>query len=356
MKMEIWRYDLGLTHTWTIASSVARGGNTVSPSVFVSLSSKDVSSAIGEAATAIRYQETGDTIEAFLRKVDPNRLSFDDIAGSMAYLDTIAPGNSSAKGAINIALLDGAARKAGLPLYDYFRLGFREGAHTTSFTIGIDTPEKIRQKVLEAESYPILKLKVGGPNDRENIAALRAVAPKKRVRIDGNEGWKTPEEALRNIEWFAKDPNIEFIEQPMPATTQAKDWQWLKARSPMPIMADENCISMKDLQFVVDNFHYANVKLCKTAGPSQAIELLTALRKAGLKTMLGCMIESSVLTAAAAHLAELTDFLDIDGNILITNDPFVGPTSKSGMMSFANSPNWLGLCVAERKEQLMETN
>jgi L-alanine-DL-glutamate epimerase-like enolase superfamily enzyme len=348
MKIEIWRYDLALTHTWTIASSLASGGKNIYKTVFVQLTNADGLTGIGESAPSSRYDETADTVEAFLRRVDPNSLSFDDIAGSMAYLDTIAPGNASAKGAVNIALLDGAARKAGLPLYDYFKLGFREGAHTTSFTIGIDTPEKIRQKVEEAEQYPILKLKVGGPNDRENIAALRSVARTKTVRIDGNEGWKSAEEALRNIEWFAKDPNIEFIEQPMPATTSAKEWQWLKARSPMPIMADENCISLKDLAFVIDNFHYANVKLCKTAGPSQAFELLSGLRKAGLKTMLGCMIESSVLTAAAAHLAELTDFLDIDGNILITNDPYCGPTSERGMISFVQAPNPTGLRVAKR--------
>jgi L-Ala-D/L-Glu epimerase len=305
-------------------------------------------SGVGESAPSSRYNENAQSVEAFLRKVDATRLSFDDIPASMAYLDTIAPGNASAKGAINIALLDGAAKKANVPLYDYFKLGFSEGKHVTSFTIGIDTPEKIRQKVQEADQYPVLKLKVGGPNDRENIAALRSVAPTKRVRIDGNEGWKTTDEALRNIEWFAKDPNIEFIEQPMPATTPARDWQFLKSRSPMPIMADENCISMTDLQFVIDNFHYANVKLCKTAGPSHGFELLSALRKAGLKTMLGCMIESSVLTAAAAHLAELTDFLDIDGNILITNDPYVGPTSERGVISFAKAPHSVGLRVAPR--------
>jgi L-alanine-DL-glutamate epimerase-like enolase superfamily enzyme len=347
MKIKIWRFDLTLTHTWTIASSLASGGKNTYGTVFVELE-EDELKGIGESAPSSRYDENVDTVEAFLRKVDPERLSFEDIAGSMKYLDTIAAGNASAKGAINIALLDGAAKKAGVPLYDFFKLGFTEAKHVTSFTIGIDTPEKIRQKVAEAEQYPILKLKVGGPKDRENIAALRNVAPSKTVRIDGNEGWKTPDEALRNIEWFAKDPNIEFIEQPMPAMTSAKDWQWLKGRSPMPIMADENCISMKDLQFVVDNFHYANVKLCKTAGPSQGYELLSALRKAGLKTMLGCMIESSVLTAAAAHLAELTDFLDIDGNILITNDPYVGPTSERGMISFAKAPNRVGLCVQPR--------
>lgn len=350
MKLEISRYDLALTHKWTIASSLkpdGSGGKSVYPTVFARLTSNGLSG-IGESAPSSRYHENADSVESFLRKVDASRLDFDDIPGSMAYLNTIASGNASAKGAINIALLDGAAKKAGLPLYDYFKLGFREGKHVTSFTIGIDTPEKIRQKVLEAEQYPVLKLKVGAPNDRENIAALRSAAPAKTVRVDGNEGWKTPEEALRNIEWFASDPNIEFIEQPMPASTPAKDWKWLKERSPLPIMADESCVSLEDLQFVVDNFHYANVKLCKTAGPSQAFELLSALRKNGLKTMLGCMIESSVLISAAAHLGELTDFLDIDGNILITNDPYLGPTSEKGLISFANAPEKSGLCVRHR--------
>lgn len=351
MKLEISRYDLALTHKWTIASSLkpdGTGGKSVYPTVFALLADDSGLSGVGESAPSSRYHENADSVEAFLRKVDASRLDFDDIPGSMAYLNTIAPGNASAKGAINIALLDGAAKKAGLPLYDYFKLGFREGKHVTSFTIGIDTPEKIRQKVLEAEQYPVLKLKVGAPNDRENIAALRSAAPTKTVRVDGNEGWKTPEEALRNIEWFASDPHIEFIEQPMPASTPAKDWKWLKERSPLPIMADESCISLDDLQFVVDNFHYANVKLCKTAGPSQAFELLAALRKNGLKTMLGCMIESSVLISAAAHLGELTDFLDIDGNILITNDPYLGPTSEKGLISFAKAPTKTGLCVRHR--------
>lgn len=351
MKIDIRRFDLALTHVWTIASSLkpdGSGGKTVYPIVFAELTDADGATGIGESAPSTRYKENADTVEAFLRKVDANQLSFSDIPGSMAYLETIAPANHSAKGAINIALLDGAAKKAGQPLYDYFKLGFREGEHYTSFTIGIDTPDKIRQKVLEAEQYHILKLKVGAPNDRENIAALRSAAPSKTVRIDGNEAWKTPEEALRNIEWFAKDPNIEFVEQPMPASTGSKDWQWLKARSPLPIMADESCISVKDVPMLAECFHSVNVKLCKTGGPSTAFELLSAARKEGLKTMIGCMIESSVLTAAAAHLAELTDYLDIDGNILITNDPYVGPTSKGGLISFATAKNKIGLRVQPR--------
>jgi L-Ala-D/L-Glu epimerase len=351
MKINIWRYDLALTHKWTIASSLqpdGSGGKTTYGTVFAELTSDDGTVGIGESAPSTRYLENTDTVEAFLRLVDPKKLSFDDIPASMAYLDTIAPGNYSAKGAINIALLDGAAKKKGVSLYDYFFLGFREGKHYTSFTIGIDTPEKIRQKVLEAAQYPFLKLKVGGPGDRENLAALREAAPTKKVRVDGNEGWKTPEEALRNIEWMAKDPNIELIEQPMPSSVAPQDWQWLKERSPLPIMADESCISVKDVPMLADCFHAVNVKLAKTAGPSNAFDLLTAARKAGLKTMIGCMIESSVLISAAAHLAELTDYLDIDGNILITNDPYRGPTSQGGLISFTQSPNRLGLCVEKR--------
>lgn len=350
MKLEIRHFDLLLTHRWTIASTLkhGHGGDDVYKTVFVELTAEDGTTGVGESAPSQRYAESAETVDLFLRKVDPKRLSFDDVPKSMAYLDEVAPGNYSAKGAINIALLDGAAKRAGLALCDYFKLGFNEGKHYTSFTIGIDAPEKIREKVLEAEQYPILKLKVGGPGDRENLAALRSAAPTKRVRVDGNEGWKTPEEALRNIEWFAKDPNIEFVEQPMPATNPAKDWEWLKARTPLPIMADESCISVEDIPKLADLFHAVNVKLCKTGGPSAAFELLNAARKAGLKTMIGCMIESNVLISAAAHLAELTDYLDIDGNILIKNDPYLGTTSHKGLISFRGAPNRLGLCVAKR--------
>jgi len=350
--MEIWRYDLALTHRWTIASNFkadGTGGKDVYKTVFVELTAPDGTKAVGESAPSSRYAESADTVEAFLRKVDPNRLSFDDIPGSLAYLDSIEAANHSAKGAIDIALLDGAAQRAGLPLYDYFKLGFREGAHHTSFTIGIDSPEKIRQKVLEAEQYPMLKVKVGSPLDRVNMEALRSAAPTKTVRVDGNEGWKTPDEALRNIEWLAKDPNIEFIEQPMPSSTPPKDWQWLKARSPLPIMADESCISIADIPMLADCFNAVNVKLCKTGGPSTAFALLSAARKAGLKTMIGCMIESSVLISAAAHLAELTNHLDIDGNLLITNDPFQGSTGAKGLVSFGAAPTPTGLRVARRK-------
>jgi L-alanine-DL-glutamate epimerase-like enolase superfamily enzyme len=218
----------------------------------------------------------------------------------------------------------------------------------TSFTIGIDKPEVIRKKVQEAEPYPLLKMKVGVAADKENVQALRDIAPTKTVRVDANEGWKTKEHALEMIEWLAKDGHIEFVEQPMPAATSIKDWAWLKQRSPLPIVGDESYHQAKDVAQAVECFHGVNVKLVKTGGISAGFEALSAARKAGLKTMLGCMIESSILISGAAHLAELCDYLDIDGNILITNDPFVGATAEKGMMSFAKAPEKCGLRVSAR--------
>jgi L-alanine-DL-glutamate epimerase-like enolase superfamily enzyme len=219
----------------------------------------------------------------------------------------------------------------------------------TSFTIGLDTPEIIREKVLAAAHYPVLKLKTGDVNDRQNLAALRSAAPNKPVRADANEGWKTKEHALEMLEWLASDGHIQFVEQPLPRTASAADFKWLKERSPLPLYGDESCHSIKDIPFCAECFHGVNVKLVKTGGPSMAHDTLQAARKAGLKTMIGCMVETSVLISAAAHLAELTDHLDIDGNLLITNDPYLGATAKNGMISFAEAPEKLGLRVAERK-------
>jgi L-alanine-DL-glutamate epimerase-like enolase superfamily enzyme len=289
-------------------------------------------------------------VEAFLGKVDPRRLSFDDVAGSMAYLESLAPGEPAARCALNTALLDGAARRAGQPLHEFLGLGFTEGRHVTSFSIGIDTPERIRAKVQEAAGCPVLKLKVGSLEDAENLAALRSVVPTKRVRVDANEAWKTKEEALAKLEWLAADGHIEFVEQPMPAGTPRADWEWLRARTPLPIMADESYGTAADLPSVLGCFHAVNVKLVKAGGPGPAREALRVAREAGLKTMLGCMIETSVLIAAAAHLAELTDHLDLDGNLLIGNDPFRGFTAEGCVLGLAGAPSRTGLCVAPRGE------
>jgi L-alanine-DL-glutamate epimerase-like enolase superfamily enzyme len=351
MKLNTRRFDLTLAHRWTIASGLGPGGGggtNVFKVAFVELTDRDGIVGVGEAAPSSRYGESADGAMAFLQHVVAEKLSFEDVDASMAYVNAVAPKNFAAKGALNMALLDGAARKAGKPVYDFLKLGFIEGKHTTCFSIGIDKPEIIRRKVAEAESYPMLKLKVGGPDDEQNLAALREVAPRKPVRVDANEGWKTKEEALRKLEWLASDGHIQFVEQPMPATTPLADLKWLKKRSPLPIMADESCHFASDIEGCAQWAHSVNVKLVKSGGISSAHDALQAARKAGLKTMIGCMIESSVLISAGAHLAELADYLDLDGNLLITNDPYQGPTAEKGIVSFKSATEKTGLRVKPR--------
>lgn len=344
MKLKFWRQDLRLAHTWTIARGSVNEGQVV----MVELTDAGGNSGLGESAPIERYHESVDSVEAFCRQVDAARLSFTDVPGSMAYLDTVAPGNMAAKCAINIALLDAAAKLAGQPLYDFLELGFREQHHVTSFSIGIDKPDVIRQKVLAAEKYPVLKLKIGVPDEKAILAALREFAPDKPVRVDANEGWKTKEKALDRLEWLAADGRIQFVEQPMPSSTDPKDLAWLKERSPVLLFADESYHVAKDVTHCAECYHGVNVKLAKTGGISGGFEALRAARELGLKTMIGCMLETSVLISAAAHLAELCDYLDIDGNLLITNDPYLGVTAEKGILSFASAPERTGLRVRLR--------
>ena len=348
--MKFRAFDLKLAHRWTISTGLlpgGSGGTHLYPVVFVELVDEDGTEGIGEAAPSTRYEGGVQSTIEFLRRVDPKRLSFADVQASMGYLDSLGSSQFAGKGAINIALLDGAARRTGKAICDYLGLGFTEEKHITSFSIGIDSPEMIRKKVIEAAAYPVLKLKVGSPQDRLNLAAVREAAPRKPIRVDANEAWKTKEEALQQIEWLASDGAIQFIEQPMPASTDPKDLAWLKSRTPLPIMADESCRSVQEIALCAECYHAVNVKLMKTGGINGAYETLTAARKAGLKTMIGCMIESSVLITAAAHLAELGDYLDIDGNLLITNDPFLGVTAERGVISFIQAPGREGLRVKE---------
>jgi L-alanine-DL-glutamate epimerase-like enolase superfamily enzyme len=349
MELFFQAYDLRLTRRWAIASRTGPGGGPgieTFPIVLVRLRDTDGIEGFGESAPSTRYGETPESVQAVLKRVDASRLTFADVEASQAYLDDLAKDQPAARCALDVALMDGAARRANQPLHTFLGLGFTEGKHVTCFSIGIATPEVIHTKVREAAGYSILKLKLGSTTDRENLAALRSVAPDKIVRVDANEAWKTPERALSELEWLAGDGRIELVEQPMPADRPTAEWQWLKARSPLPIMADESYRSAGDLGEIEGCFDAVNVKLVKAGGVLPALGDLQAARKAGLRTMLGCMIESSVLIAAAAHLAELTDYLDLDGNLLISNDPFRGPTAHGGLISMEAAPAKTGLRVA----------
>lgn len=351
VKIELRRFTLRLAHRWAIARALGpdgRGGDDEFQVVFVELRDEEGRVGLGEAAPSERYGETVESTVTFLEKVDPGRLSFADLAQSTAYVESVGAGHFAAKCALDIALLDGAARRAGKPIYDYLGLGFTEGKHVTSFSLGIDQPDKMRAKAREAGPYPVLKLKLGGPNDRESLAAVREAAPGKKVRVDANEAWKTREEALRQIEWLAGDGHVEFVEQPMPAKTDPKDLLWLKSRSPLALMADESCQSVHDIPHCAECYHAVNVKLVKAGGITPALHILRSARQMGLRTMIGCMIESSVLISAAAHLAAAAHYLDVDGNLLITNDPYAGVTARQGVLSFAEAPDPIGLRVKAR--------
>lgn len=347
MKLSARCVELHLANPWKIASSA---GSSTHQTIIVELADRDGLAGRGEAAPSRLYGESAAGTLDFLERLNLEGVRFDNVPDSMARLAAVPGIPMAARCALNLALLDGAAKRARQPLHDFLGLGFREKHHVTSFSIGIDAPEIIRKKVLEAAGYPVLKLKIGDPRDHDNFAALRSVAPGKPVRVDANEGWKTREEALRQLEWLAQqDRHIQFVEQPMPRDARAEDLAWLKARSPLPLYADESCHTVQDIPRCAECFHGVNVKLVKTGGASMAFDTLRAARRAGLKTMIGCMIETSVLISAAAHLAELADHLDLDGNILITNDPFLGVTAEKGTLSFAAAPEKFGLRVGARK-------
>lgn len=350
MQLRSRRFDLQLRHHWAISTDLGRGGGkSVYPVVFAELSDRHGRSGIGEASPSSQYDESHETVAAFLARVDPSRLDFDDIAGSMAYLETISPVSQPAKCALNIALLDGAATAAGKSICEFLGLGpFAEDRHLSSFTIGLDTPEAMAFKTTEAAPYPILKIKLGSPNDRRNLAAVRGAAPGKKLRVDANAAWRDRDEALANIEWLASDPGVEFVEQPMPPEVSTADWAWLKARSPLPIYGDELYQGPEDAARCAECVHGINVKLVKTGGITRGKLALEAARSLGLKTMIGCMIESSVLISAAAHLAALADHLDLDGAVLTTNDPYDGVRNDAGTMRFEGAPSKVGLRVRTR--------
>jgi len=345
------RFDLALAHSWAIATDVASGrvrGKSEYPVVFVALTDDRGRSGIGEASPSSQYAENWTTVEAFLKRIDPGRLSFDDLQASRAYLESLPCPSMPARCAIDLALLDGAARAAGQPLHRFLGLPFPAYGALSSFTIGLDTPERIEAKVREAARYPILKMKLGAPTDAANLAALRRAAPTKTIRVDANAAWKTREEALDRILALADDGDIEFVEQPMPPDAPESDAIWLKERSPLPLVGDESYQGAPDAERCSRCFHGVNVKLVKTGGVTAAKEALEAARRLGLKTMLGCMIESSVLISAAAHLAALADWLDLDGNVLITNDPFDGVRNLDGRLTFDGAPAPHGLQTLRR--------
>jgi L-alanine-DL-glutamate epimerase-like enolase superfamily enzyme len=297
----------------------------------------------GEGAPIVRYHEDAQGAQAAVESVRGLLLTADPMqfAKTMASVFDRVQGQWAAKAAIDIALMDWVGQKLGIPLYSYFGLDPKDTPLTT-FSIGIDTPEITKQKTEEAAEYPILKVKVGLATDEPTIEAVRSVT-KKPLRVDANEGWKDKEEAVRKINWLEKQ-GVEFIEQPMPAE-MIEETRWVRARVHIPIIADEACQHASDIPKLKDAFDGVNVKLDKAGGMLEAYRMIEIAKAMGMKTMLGCMISSSVSVTAAAHLSPLVDYADLDGNLLIANDPFRGLRVEKGKLILPGKPG-LGLTAA----------
>ncbi len=337
MKLSYQEYGLKLKHRFTI-SRISRDAV---PVVLLRLE-QDGIVAFGEASPNARYGETSETVTAFLNRVDISQLSDPiQLETVVDYLDSVADGNPSAKAAIDIAIHDVISKRLGVPLFRYFGCD-KKKLPTSSYTIGIDKFNIVKEKVLEAANYPILKIKMGFAGDEEIIRAVREVTDKP-IRVDANEGWKSRDEALEKIRWLTTQ-NVELIEQPMPAA-QLHDIRWLRERVAIPIIADEALESIEDIANISTAYDGINVKVQKVGGLLKSKRIIEAARTHGMKIMIGCMIESSIGITAAAHLAPLADWIDLDGNVLINNDPFVGVMNVNGKLVLNEKP---GLGVIRR--------
>jgi L-Ala-D/L-Glu epimerase len=322
---------LRLRHTWTTTMSSSEYRDTI----HVRLTSGGVVG-LGEGAPIVRYHENAEDGKKALAAILPLLQAADPWCSekTMAAVSRAMPGQFAAKAALDIALMDWAGKKMNVPLYRLLGLDPAD-APITTFSIGIDTPETTRQKVMEAESFPVLKIKVGLDTDEATIAAVRS-ATSKPLRVDANEGWKDKEEAVRKINWL-ESQGVEFIEQPMPAE-MIEETRWVRSRVHLPIIADEAAVSARAIPKLVDAYDGVNVKLDKCGGIQEALRMIYVAKSLGMKTMLGCMVSSSVSVTAAAHLSPLVDYADLDGNLLVANDPYSGVTVRKGKLVLPDRP------------------
>ncbi len=329
--IEIKTKKLQLKNTWTIA----RNSSDCKENVFVKIE-RDGIIGIGEAAPNVRYGENAELTAQRIRQVEEILENSDwfHFAEIKKALDGEIKDQSCAKAAVDMAILDWVGKSRKMPLYKLWKLN-PANAPITSFSIGIDKPEILKQKIEQAEIYPILKIKVGRNDEKEIISTVRSMTDKP-LRIDANEAWQTKEEALEKILWM-QTQNIEFIEQPMPAD-MLDETAWLRERIKIPIVADESVKTAGDIPKLAKAFDGINIKLMKSGGLLEAMKMIELAHSLGMKVMLGCMIESSVAITAAAHLSPCARWADLDGNLLISNDPYEGVKVADGKLILNEKP------------------
>ena len=330
LKLSFEPYNLQLKHVFTLANS----SRSTTPVMLVKLEFEGITG-YGEASMPPYLGESQESAGKFLAALklqqfnDPFRM--DEI---LEYVDLSAPGNTAAKASVDIALHDLVGKIMKQPWHKIW--GFSaENTPVTSFTIGIDTPDVIRQKVKEAAEFKILKVKLGRDTDKQMIETIRSVSDVP-LCVDVNQGWKDKKEALDMIFWL-KEKGVEYVEQPMPKE-KTDDIAWLTQNSPLPIIADEALQRLSDVQSTVGIYSGINIKLMKCTGMREAHKMINLARANKMKVMIGCMTETSCAISAAAQLSPLATWADLDGNLLINNDRFEGVKIVDGKITLNDLP------------------
>jgi len=336
MKLTFKPYTLELKHTFTVAVS----SRTTTPVMLTEIEYDGIKG-YGEASMPPYLGESQESATKFLSKV--NLEQFDDpfeLENILEYIDSIDEKNTAAKASVDIALHDLVGKLIGKPWYKIW--GFdKSKTPFTTFTIGIDKPDIVRQKVKEAEEFKILKVKMGKENDREMIETIRSVTDKP-LTADANQGWKDKHYALEIIHYLSEN-NVVYIEQPMPKEMVDEN-AWLTKNSPIPVLGDESIQRLSDLIKMKDVYSGVVVKLMKCTGMREAHKMITLAKSLGMKVMLGCMTETSCAISAASQLSPIVDWADLDGALLIKNDPFDGMKVIDGKVTLNDNPG-IGLSV-----------
>jgi len=322
LKFTFRPYELQLRHTFTIASN-----SRTTTAVMLTQLEWEGFTGFGEASMPPYLGESHETATKFLSSL--NLSQFKDpfrMEEILDYVDAALPGNCAAKASVDIALHDLVGKLLNQPWYRIWGYS-AEKTPLTTYTIGIDKKEQVIEKTKEASAFKILKVKIGGGNDEEMINAVRSVT-KVPLCVDVNQGWKDRQEALDKIHWL-KEQGVVFIEQPMDKHN-FDDTAWLTQNSPLPILADEAMQRIGDLEKLHGVYSGINCKLMKCTGMREAHKILELARALKMKTLIGCMTETSCGTSAAAQLSPIVDWADLDGNLLISNDIYEGMTIREG--------------------------
>jgi L-alanine-DL-glutamate epimerase-like enolase superfamily enzyme len=337
LRMDVELLQLRTKHPFIIA----RGGQSDYRTVWVRLTDADGVEGWGEAAPTKFYGETADSAIAALHfygtalPSDPFQLE-----DAERRWETMLRGNAAARAALSAAVHDLAGKRLGIPVFRMWGLDPCKAPKST-FTIGLDTSERIRAKVLEADQYPILKVKLGTDRDIEILRTIRE-ATDKEVRVDANCGW-TVKGAIRMLP-VLEEFGVTVLEQPLPPE-DLDGLAAVTAQSDIPVIADESCVTSLDIPPLVGKVDGINIKLAKCGSLREALRMIAIARAHGLMVMIGCMIESSLGVTAAAHLTPLVDIVDLDGAALLANDPFVGAHIDGGQVTLPTGP---GLGVRRR--------